>query len=73
MKQPICFGCRYFKQYHPLTFREPGECVWAPKDKTPEWLQVWLYSTDMYYGPHREVSTAHPLLNCEAYEEKTDG
>ncbi len=72
-RQPICFGCKHFRQYQPLHFRTPGECGWEPREAMPEWLQSWLGITDRYYGPHREVSTAHPVLTCEAFEEKPNG
>ncbi len=71
-RQPICFGCKYFKQYPPLHFRIPGECGWEPHETVPEWLQG-LGITDRYYGPHREVSTADPILICQAFEEMPGG
>ncbi len=72
-RQPICFGCKHFKQYQPLHFRIPGECGWEPRETVPDWLQGWLGITDKYYGPRREVSTAHPVLSCAAFEEKPNG
>lgn len=71
MSKPICFGCVHFRQYQPLHFRTPGECGWEPPGGVPDWLQFYLDSRDRYYGPKREVSTAHPVLHCAAFKEKS--
>jgi len=73
MTNPICFKCRYFKQYHPLTFYTPGECKWEPKEAVPEWLGSWLGVGDRYYGPQRDVSTkALVRTECPAFEQVSD-
>lgn len=78
-QKPICFDCIFFKQYQPLHFITPGECKWTPPMPVPEWMEGWLNIDDRYYGPHREVSTHHPVLTCEAFielvssEEHEDG
>lgn len=69
MIEPICFGCRHFRQYQPLTFMTPGECKWEPGEAVPEWLQFWLGMDDRYYGPTREVRTTEPMRHeCEAFQ-----
>ena len=74
MGRPICFGCKHFRRYphQPLHFRTPGECTWDV-GPAPDWLTDWLGIEDKYYGPRREVSTAHPVLSCAAFEEKPNG
>lgn len=69
MKDPICFGCKHFKQYQPLTFNTPGACKWEPKEPVPDWLEFWLGSDDQYYGPDRDVRTrSHIRTECPAFE-----
>lgn len=68
-----CFGCHYFKQYHPLTFQKPGECKWDPGPQ-PAWLQDWLDLNDNYYGPKRMVESQgyFAVTDCPTFKEKTD-
>ncbi len=73
MTEPICFGCKHFKQYQPLHFMTPGECKWEPREAVPDWLQSWLDLAERYYGPKRGVSTNFAVrYECAAFEEKTD-
>lgn len=71
MGDPICFGCRHFRQRQPLTFTQPGDCGWQA-DRPPAWLGIWLDSDDRYYGPKREVwgRGMHALTYCDAFEER---
>lgn len=57
MSDPICFSCKHFRQYQPLTFVEPGECKWQP-DAVPAWLEPFIDSDDPY-GPNRAIRTRH--------------
>lgn len=70
--KPLCFRCKHFKQYQPLTFITPGECGWEPREAVPEWVQNWLNMDCRYYGPAKDVSTYWPIMNCAAFEEKTN-
>lgn len=70
LEKPICFDCIFFKQYQPLHFVSPGECIWQPNFEVPEWMENWLRLDDKYYGPNREVNTRHPVLTCEAFTER---
>lgn len=66
MKEPICFQCKHFRQYQPLTFLKPGECRWEPVP-VAAWLEPYIWSDD-YYAPKREIwSTGHIIEHCEAF------
>jgi len=68
VSEPICFGCKHFRQRQPLHFLTPGECGWGP-GPSPEWLQSWLDSDDKYYGPKREIWTrGHIITDCPVFE-----
>lgn len=73
MSKPLCFQCRFFKQYQPLHFVTPGECKWEPTNQTPPWFDLWWGDRDRYHGPKRDVSTSFAVVNCNAFEEKPDG
>ncbi len=72
MTPPLCFQCKWFKQYQPLHFRTPGVCKWEPANQQPPWFDLWWGSDDRYHGPAREVSTFDPIKECNAFEEKSD-
>jgi len=63
----LCFGCKHFKQYQPLTFTTPGECRWEAPAEIPEWLANWLSMDARYHGPARVVYKAHPPDYCAAF------
>ena len=74
MIDPICFTCKHFKQYQPLTFVTPGKCGWEPREAVPEWLRSWLAIDEYYdYGPDRDVSTRVLVkTECPAFERVDD-
>jgi hypothetical protein len=69
MTLPLCFGCKHFRQYQPLTFLQPGECRWDAV--TPAWLEPYVWSDD-YYAPKRAVwSRGGNLIEaCGTFEAK---
>jgi hypothetical protein len=68
MAEPICFQCKHFRQYQPLTFLYPGECGWQPAEAVPAWLEPYMVGTD-YYGPKREIrNRSHVIEECLAFE-----
>ena len=42
--EPICHGCRHFKQTNPLDYAITGTCEWS-LDKMPEWLTALVASS----------------------------
>ena len=70
-----CATCKHLKQNAPLDFSIYGSCNWKIPVPLPQWLSDYVESTDLYYGPNRDVGrrySGNEVKSCDAFEEAAE-